>query len=554
MLTRIAIRPQPNDRPPVAMEISPEGIVAASLAAAGHEPMFAFEPLSHGAILPHTNEPNLHNRGHVVAAIRSTLSRVIQHGRSVTLILPNAAVRVFVLDFETLPSSAADIVAVLRFRLRKMVPFDIEHAALSCQVLSRKTNECRVLITALPATTLDEYESAVREAGFEPGVVLPSSLAALESIGSHEPVLAAFLSGNSLTTSITVTGDLLLYRRVDLPDDADLQLIELQRGIGVALAYFEDKLGKRPNSLQYAGSRPAEGFAASITEPDLTVAELVPRPESSDAVPIIGGSIAGVVGALSRHREHLKVTCNLATRPFSDPEPTLKRLRVAAGALALVACILGGILHIVSRQASDLSARQLALDNDIGRISREHQGYEALMQRSDNAIVISQVRELNRLFDEKAFSWTLAMEDLETVLPAGVQVTALEPMRDKYGQTILKLHILGPRDRAVLVLQNLEHSNRFFFPRLVGESSESRAGSSEKLEPVSMSNLVDFDLLADYLPPGQSDPSTDKATQHSEDRAAPRSVDKSQSRPNRLTAMGAVKPAPNFSLRSGGSK
>ena len=42
---------------------------------------------------------------------------------------------------------------------------------------------------------------------------------------------------------------------------------------------------------------------------------------------------------------------------------------------------------------------------------------------------------LNQLFDEKTFSWTLAMEDLETVLPGGVQVATLDPTRDqKTGQ------------------------------------------------------------------------------------------------------------------------
>ena len=56
---------------------------------------------------------------------------------------------------------------------------------------------------------------------------------------------------------------------------------------------------------------------------------------------------------------------------------------------------------------------------------------------------------LNQLFDEKAFSWTLAMEDLETVLPGGVQVTTLEPTRDKDGHITLQLRVLGPRDLSI---------------------------------------------------------------------------------------------------------
>ena len=51
------------------------------------------------------------------------------------------------------------------------------------------------------------------------------------------------------------------------------------------------------------------------------------------------------------------------------------------------------------------------------------------------------------------FSWTLAMEDLETVLPGGVQVTTLEPMRDKDGHITLHLRVLGPRDFVKSILE-----------------------------------------------------------------------------------------------------
>ena len=112
-------------------------------------------------------------------------------------------VRVFVLDFDSLPAKPAEALPVLRFRLRKMVPFDVEHAGLSYQVLSQSKTECKVLAAVLPGAILAEYEAAVRAAGYEPGAVLPSSLAALEAIDSMEAVLAANLSALALTTSIT---------------------------------------------------------------------------------------------------------------------------------------------------------------------------------------------------------------------------------------------------------------------------------------------------------------------------------------------------------------
>ena len=83
---------------------------------------------------------------------------------------------------------------MVRFRLRKMVPFDVENAGIGYQVLAQNENECKVLAAILPGPILAEYEAAVRDAGYEPGAVLPSSLAALEAIDSMEAMLAANLS------------------------------------------------------------------------------------------------------------------------------------------------------------------------------------------------------------------------------------------------------------------------------------------------------------------------------------------------------------------------
>jgi type IV pilus assembly protein PilN len=107
---------------------------------------------------------------------------------------------------------------------------------------------------------------------------------------------------------------------------------------------------------------------------------------------------------------------------------------------------------------------------------------------------------LNKLFDEKAFSWTLAMEDLETVLPGGVQVTNLEPARDKFGHITLRLRVLGPRDRAVDLVRNLEHSKRFLLPKIIGENAEGSDRPGQQLTPVSASDRVEFELLAEYNP------------------------------------------------------
>jgi type IV pilus assembly protein PilM len=292
-------------RPPVAVELSPQGVLAAATPGPGQQPVYAFEPLAGGALMPGIGEQNLRAPVQVANAIRAALGQVSPRTRAVTLVLPDTVVRVFVLDFDALPAKAAEAIPVLRFRLRKMLPFEVEHAGVSYQVLVENKSECKVLAAVIPGPVLAEYEAVVRDAGYEPGAVLPTSLAALGAIDSPEPVLCANLSAVALTTSITTGEDLLLYRTLDLPEDPEQRLEEVRRGVSVAAAYFEDKLGAPPRFLYYAGigaggNNAAEDFARWINDPEMTVADLAPRPQTGAATPLGNVvSLAGVSGALA---------------------------------------------------------------------------------------------------------------------------------------------------------------------------------------------------------------------------------------------------------------
>jgi type IV pilus assembly protein PilM len=290
---------QPGGRPPAAIEIEPQGVLAAATPGPGQPPVYAFEPLPAGALTPGIGEQNLHAPEAVAAAIRTALGQVSPRTRAVTVVLPDTAVRVFVLDFDSLPSRAVEAIPVLRFRLRKMIPFDVEHAGLSYQVLLENKQECKVLAAVIPGPILAEYEAAVHQAGYEPGAVLPSSLAALAGIDSLEAVLAVSLSGLALTTCITNGEDLLLYRTLDLPEDPHLRRGEVQRGVAVAAAYYEDKLQARPRRLLYSGDGGASQFATWLNDPELTVAEFAPRPETGATTAMGNLSVAGVTGALA---------------------------------------------------------------------------------------------------------------------------------------------------------------------------------------------------------------------------------------------------------------
>ena len=298
-------------RPAAACEISPEGVVAAATAAAGQAPAFAAEGLLPLAVIPGLTEGNVVDPHAVSAAIRTALGQVSPRTKSVTVVVPDSAVRVFVLDFDTLPARADEALPVLRFRLRKSVPFDVEQAGISYQVLSegssRLETQWKVLAAIMPGPVLAEYESAVRSAGYEPGAVLPVSLAVLAALDSQEAVLAVHLSTRTLTTSIVAGNDILLYRTVELPvlssnrdvvDVSEERKTEIQRSIAVAAAFFEDRLQVRPHRLLYSGVLPAREFAELVDDPAMAIGEAVPRPMVGMVSTMGHASLAGVTGAL----------------------------------------------------------------------------------------------------------------------------------------------------------------------------------------------------------------------------------------------------------------
>jgi type IV pilus assembly protein PilM len=274
-------------------------VLAASLPGKHEPPVYAFEALRPGVLVPGIAELNMSSPEAVSLAIRTALASVSPRSRFVTVVIPDTAVRVFVLDFDSLPGRPSEAIPVLRFRLRKMVPFEVEHAGLSYQILSESKTEARVLVAILPSNILEEYETAVRAAGYEPGAVMPSALATLATVESSEPLLAACLSKVAITTSITRGDDLLLYRTLELPDDPQQRLLEVQRSVAVAAAYYEDKVSVLPRDLYFAGNGTATEFEHWFGTSELRIIDLAPRPATGVTANLSNMSTAALTGALA---------------------------------------------------------------------------------------------------------------------------------------------------------------------------------------------------------------------------------------------------------------
>lgn len=233
----------------------------------------------------------------------------------------------------------------------------------------------------------------------------------------------------------------------------------------------------------------------------------------------------------------MRITVNLASRPYVELRPLYSRLRLWVIVFAAVGIVLGLLLR-ADRQSVQASLAQVAsLNHDIAQLEQRQQSYQQLMQQPENAATLRQSRFLNDLFKRKAFSWTATVEDLETVLPSGVEVEDLEPVMLPNGQVELRLRVLGPRNLGINLIRNLEGSKYFAQPHLVSESLAANNSNQSSAMQIDLHSYVNFDILANYRPlptPVHTDKSMSAATMSGASATAKSSLPKSRRRRPRL--------------------
>ena len=195
----------------------------------------------------------------------------------------------------------------------------------------------------------------------------------------------------------------------------------------------------------------------------------------------------------------MKISVNLATRPFVELRPLFALLRLVMAGLALVAIGLGMGLHYMSRRARAEEAQMDALKAQTAAFDHERMSNEARMQEPQNRAVLDRSLFLYDLFARTSFSWTAVMMDLERVLPAGVQVTSIEPSVTAEGDVNIRLRVSGDRELAVQLVRNLERSQRFLSPRLATETAQTP--EQGRAMPVAATpGGVEFVILSGYNP------------------------------------------------------
>jgi type IV pilus assembly protein PilM len=268
------------DPPPTwVVEFSEEGIFRASPATPSD---LRFEPLPAGALHASPVEHNLRSFDTVKKAVEALNLRPpgvpVSREIPVALLLPDYSVRTSILDFEDFPARIEEQEPLIRFRLRKIVPYDLETARLRFQSFAKQNGNGGVTVVAssCPIHVLAEYESLLRQQACHPGFVTSGALASLSLLPAQGVAMLAKRSGSVVTVAVLQDGILRLIRTVEL---SGLEWEELLSLLQPMFALVEDQLQVQTERLALCGFGDSTRELARALEQEfrLPVAELSSR-------------------------------------------------------------------------------------------------------------------------------------------------------------------------------------------------------------------------------------------------------------------------------------
>ncbi|HET8823643.1 MAG TPA: hypothetical protein VFM77_00830 [Terriglobales bacterium] len=289
-----------SGRPKLACEIAADRVIAARAADSRQVlELCSTSELAPGCVVPDLTEGNLRQPDAVVSALREVLGNVGSRSREVTAVLPDAAVRVALLDFETLPQNHEEAESVVRFRLRKSLPFDVDKAKVSYQAQT-SNGTVRVVAAVALNSVIQEYESVIREAGFSPGVVLPSMLAAVRGAPADRGALLVKVDARTTSIALLDQQQLLLFRTLENTRGVTISGEQLAEDVYPSVVFFQDTYNTNIEQIFVSGISDISSVATALqSQTGAEVKELV----QASQLGLGGGSIpkwrmAGVVGAL----------------------------------------------------------------------------------------------------------------------------------------------------------------------------------------------------------------------------------------------------------------
>ena len=215
----------------------------------------AMEPLGNGVVVPALNSANIAEPKVVASTLQRVFERIGQRPRRVALAIPDIVAKVSILKFEKVPDRAGDLDELIRWQVRKAVPFRIEDAQLSyVPGLKAADGSTEFVVVMARRDIIREYESACEEAGAQAGIVDLATFNVINSVlaGAEAPAddwLLVHVALEDATMAI-LRGQHLAFFRNRTAEEGSLADMVHQTAM-----YYEDRLsGAGFNRVVLAGA------------------------------------------------------------------------------------------------------------------------------------------------------------------------------------------------------------------------------------------------------------------------------------------------------------
>ncbi len=235
------------DRQSLGLEISHKGLQMAVLSGSRKTPKLAAystKDFPEGAIQISFKDLNVTDPDRFVRTVRETYLKLLNPLTRVSVSLPDSAGRVMILDLETRFKNRQEGADIIRWKLKKNFPLDIDNIYLDYQILSEsETGGMLTLVSIITRQVVTQYEDLLLEAGLEP-VFLDFSTFNLYRLFcqrleiSANAALITYFAGSASITAFH-EGILSFYRSKEIPSE-EFQAERIFREISNSLLLYKN--------------------------------------------------------------------------------------------------------------------------------------------------------------------------------------------------------------------------------------------------------------------------------------------------------------------------
>lgn len=232
--------------PSVALEVTAArltGVVMSDHGSTHVVGAHATEAVAAALAAPALNAPNVHDERGLAAVIEAVLQKLGSRPRRVALVLPDTAAKVSLVRFDKVPAKAQDLEQLIRWQVRKSVPFRIEDAQVAWQPAAAVQGGGReYLVTVARRDVVGGYERACEAAGVHAGVVDIASFNRVNAVLAGPEIAGDWLlidvAPDVATLIVVRGGEIIFYRNRGAASEAELADLVHQTAM-----YHEDRLG-----------------------------------------------------------------------------------------------------------------------------------------------------------------------------------------------------------------------------------------------------------------------------------------------------------------------